>query len=139
MASTTNGTTNPDQTILNQKTTTEQDHTIQSKIQYILSSKLGITNDLSNEKESFSHSNNQLRLKELNQTIGESIQNLLLEFYPTGYKIMICTQVIENKGQAGRAGLVSHWDEASDKVFKEVWSNDSVIGTVTAFIIKVAY
>jgi len=53
--------------------------------------------------------------------------------------MMICTQVIENKGQAGRAGLVSHWDGNNDKVFKEVWSNDFVIGTVTALIIKVAY
>ncbi|KAI9616369.1 hypothetical protein H4Q26_010759 [Puccinia striiformis f. sp. tritici PST-130] len=119
MASTTNGTTNPDQTIMNltfffsisliinetTQTQPEDDNRTRPydpiQIQYILSSKLGITNDLSNEKESFSHSNNQLRLKE--------------------------------------AGLVSHWDEVSDKVFKEVWSNDSVIGTVTAFIIKVAY
>ncbi|KAA1073161.1 hypothetical protein PGT21_002160 [Puccinia graminis f. sp. tritici] len=129
---------NSDQTLINQKTP-EQDHSIQTKIQAILSSKLNIPNDLSSEKESFSHSNNQHRLKELNQSIGESIQKVLIEFYPNGYKFMICTQVIENKGQAGRAGLVSHWDQANDKVYNEVWSNDFVIGTVTAFVIKVAY
>ncbi|KNZ59285.1 uncharacterized protein VP01_1767g1 [Puccinia sorghi] len=128
-----------DQPPLNDQNITEQDHSIQTKIQAILSSRLSSINDNSIEKENFSHSNHQLRLKELNQTIGESIQKMLLEFYPQGHKMMICTQVIENKGQAGRAGLVSHWDGNNDKVFKEVCSNDFVIGTVTAFIIKVAY
>ncbi|WAR63865.1 hypothetical protein PtB15_16B24 [Puccinia triticina] len=130
--------TNPEQKLANQQTT-EQDQSIQTKIQAILSSQLSFINDISNEKETFSNSNNQYRLKELNQTIGESIQKMLLEFYPNGYKFIICTQVIENKGQAGRAGLVSHWDQVNDKVFKEVWSNDFVIGTVTVFIINVAY
>ncbi|PLW10871.1 hypothetical protein PCANC_11590 [Puccinia coronata f. sp. avenae] len=138
MSATANDSANPDQPVVERKIT-EQDHTIQTKIQAILSSRLNIIHDVSNEKETFPHPNNQLHLKEVNQTIGESIQKVLLEFYPEGYKIMICTQVIENKGQAGRAGLVSHWDGANDKVYKEVWSNDFVIGTVTAFVIKVAY
>lgn len=115
-----------------------QDQTIQAKIQSILSSKLN-TYELSNEKGIFSTSNNQHRLKEFNQSIGESIRSVLLEFYPNGHKFMICTQVIENKGQAGRAGLVAHWDETNDKVFKEIWSNEFVIGTVSAFVVKVAY
>lgn len=119
--------------------TVEPHESIQKSIQSILSSKLTMTNQATNEKEFFSATNNQLRLKELNQTIGESIQKVFLETFPSGYKFMICTQIIENKGQGGRAGLVSHWDEAHDKVFKEVWSNDCVIATVTAFVVKVGY
>lgn len=123
----------------NQNGNGQNDLLIQGKIQTILSSKLNIINDTSMEKDFFSVSNHQSRLMELNQTIGESIQKILSEYYPSGYKFIICTQVIENKGQGGRAGLVSHWDEANDKVFKQVWSNDFVIGTVTAFVIKVVY
>ncbi|WAQ92118.1 hypothetical protein PtA15_16A23 [Puccinia triticina] len=69
--------TNPEQKLANQQTT-EQDQSIQTKIQAILSSQLSFINDISNEKETFSNSNNQYRLKELNQTIGESIQKMLL-------------------------------------------------------------
>lgn len=81
----------------------------------------------------------QSRFKTLNEQVGQDVKALLLEHYAQGYKFVICSQIVQNCGQAGRAGLVSHWDEQNDVVLKEMWMNDSIVFTLTAFIIRVAY
>ncbi|MBW0500614.1 hypothetical protein O181_040329 [Austropuccinia psidii MF-1] len=107
---------------------------IQSTIQSVLKSKLSNLND------SNLHQPNSLALfKTLNNECGESIKKNLIDLYPKGYKFIVCTQMIENKGQKGTAGLVSFWDEENDKVITGIWSNDFIIGTATVIIIKVAY
>ncbi|KAI8450595.1 hypothetical protein BY996DRAFT_8689018 [Phakopsora pachyrhizi] len=92
----------------------EKDQEIRSSIQSILKDKLSQINDIDKEIH---------RFKDLNLKLSQEVQNLVLERYPKGYKVMVMSQIIQNRNQAGRAGLTSHWDESNDKVIKEVWSN----------------
>ncbi|EGF99599.1 uncharacterized protein MELLADRAFT_68473 [Melampsora larici-populina 98AG31] len=43
----------------------------------------------------------QSRFKTLNEQVGQDVKALLLEHYSQGYKFVICSQIVQNCGQAG--------------------------------------
>ncbi|KDN46001.1 hypothetical protein RSAG8_04508, partial [Rhizoctonia solani AG-8 WAC10335] len=68
--------------------------------------------------------------------IGERVKARMLEIEPSGFKYVVTTQVNENLGQGGRAGLVCHWED-SDTCIQEMYTNDSLICICIAFAIRI--
>ncbi|KAF8609397.1 hypothetical protein BDV93DRAFT_518220 [Ceratobasidium sp. AG-I] len=69
--------------------------------------------------------------------IGERVKDRMLEIEPNGFKFVVTTQVNENLGQGGRAGLACHWEE-SDACAQEMFTNDSLICICIALAIRVS-
>ncbi|KAH9816519.1 hypothetical protein DFH28DRAFT_891412 [Melampsora americana] len=51
----------------------------------------------------------QSRFKTLNEQVGQDVKALLLEHYAQGYKFVICSQIVQNCGQAGRFNDTLIW------------------------------
>ncbi|CAE6347305.1 unnamed protein product [Rhizoctonia solani] len=68
--------------------------------------------------------------------IGERVKARMLEIEPSGFKYVVTTQINENLGQGGRAGLVCHWED-SDACIQEMHTNDSLICICIAFAIRI--
>ncbi|CDZ98046.1 Dynein light chain [Phaffia rhodozyma] len=67
--------------------------------------------------------------------IGRRVKERMLEIQPKGFKYIVTVHINENLGQAGRAGLSSHWEE-TDMSFTEIWSNDSLVCVLSAFALR---
>lgn len=74
--------------------------------------------------------------KEWCKEIGERVKLRMLQIEPNGYKFVVTTQINENLGQGGRAGLVCHWED-SDACIQEMYTNDSLICICIAFAIRI--
>ncbi|CAE7232571.1 unnamed protein product [Rhizoctonia solani] len=68
--------------------------------------------------------------------IGERVKARMLEIEPSGFKYVVTTQINENLGQGGRAGLACHWED-SDACIQEMHMNDSLICICIAFAIRI--
>ncbi|CUA73739.1 hypothetical protein RSOLAG22IIIB_01256 [Rhizoctonia solani] len=68
--------------------------------------------------------------------IGERVKARMLEIEPSGFKYIVTTQINENLGQGGRAGLACHWED-SDACIQEMYTNDSLICICIAFAIRI--
>ncbi|CAE6491539.1 unnamed protein product [Rhizoctonia solani] len=68
--------------------------------------------------------------------IGDRVKARMLEIEPSGFKYVVTTQINENLGQGGRAGLVCHWED-SDACIQEMYTNDSLICICIAFAIRI--
>ncbi|CAE6445174.1 unnamed protein product [Rhizoctonia solani] len=77
--------------------------------------------------------------------LGKCMVSRLLEFWtygltieiePSGFKYIVTTQINENLGQGGRAGLACHWED-SDACIQEMYTNDSLICICIAFAIRI--
>jgi len=66
------------------------------------------------------------RVKGWIKEIGERVKRRMLEIQPRGFKYVVVTQINENRGQAGRADMVCHWEE-TDVAAQEMYANDSLI------------
>ncbi|TFK76073.1 hypothetical protein BDN72DRAFT_831516 [Pluteus cervinus] len=66
--------------------------------------------------------------------IGDRVKERMIEIQPRGFKYVVVTQINENRGQAGRADMVCHWEE-TDVAAREMYANDSLICICIAFAI----
>jgi len=74
------------------------------------------------------------RVKAWIKEIGERVKERMLEIQPRGFKYVVLTQINENRGQGGRAGIACHWED-NDVVAQEVYYNDSLICVCIALAI----
>ncbi|KAG5637061.1 hypothetical protein H0H81_005973, partial [Sphagnurus paluster] len=54
--------------------------------------------------------------------IGERVKERMVEIQPRGFKYIVLTQINENLGQGGRAGIACHWED-TDILAQEMYSN----------------
>jgi len=69
--------------------------------------------------------------------IGERVKERMLEIQPSGFKYMVLVQINENRGQGGRADMVSHWEDG-DVCVNELFWNESLICTCIALAVRTA-
>ncbi|KAF8803690.1 hypothetical protein BYT27DRAFT_7243969 [Phlegmacium glaucopus] len=74
------------------------------------------------------------RVKAWIKEIGERVKERMLEIQPRGFKYIVLTQINENRGQGGRAGIACHWED-NDVVAQEMYYNDSLICVCIALAI----
>ncbi|PWN46260.1 hypothetical protein IE81DRAFT_319142 [Ceraceosorus guamensis] len=75
------------------------------------------------------------KMKAVNRDIADNVKSRMIEIEPKGFKYLVQVQLSENKGQGGRADAAYHWEEG-DVVIHEMYANNDLIATVTAYAIR---
>lgn len=66
------------------------------------------------------------KVKDWTKEIGDRVKERMMVIQPRGFKYVVLTQINENLGQGGRAGIACHWED-SDVFAQEMFLNDSLI------------
>ncbi|CAO1613575.1 unnamed protein product [Parajaminaea phylloscopi] len=73
--------------------------------------------------------------RQMTRAVCEQVKHKMLEIEPRGFKYVVQVQLVENLGQGGRADLSCHWED-SDTVIQDMYINDALVCTVSAFAIR---
>ncbi|KAL1410952.1 hypothetical protein Q8F55_001895 [Vanrija albida] len=81
-------------------------------------------------------STDRSRMAFYSKELCERIKQRMVEIEPKGYKFIVTSTFSENLGQAGRADLSCHWEDA-DSAIQEMYSNDTLMVVIIAYAIRV--
>ncbi|WOO80931.1 putative protein [Vanrija pseudolonga] len=81
-------------------------------------------------------SQDRSRMAFYSKELCERIKQRMIEIEPKGYKFIVTSTFSENLGQAGRADLSCHWEDA-DCAIQEMYSNDTLMVVIIAYAIRV--